>query len=113
MLSNSWFRLLHQGRTTLLEGKISLTLEVLRPSGAQLLSCGASGRLWALLDFVLHALWALRPCDPRLHPSASHHFFFNFFSSFFFIFFFISASKYYFDDDDDDLVVESNAAVRI
>ena len=25
-----------------------------------------------LLDFVLHALWALRPCDPRLHPSQAN-----------------------------------------
>ena len=88
-----------------------------------------------LLDFVLHALRALRPCDPRLHPSQANTItrantsffssFFNFFSLFsfffhiffiffiFFHFFFISASKYYFDDDDDDLVVESNAAVRI
>ena len=27
------------------------------------------GPAWDLLDFVLHALRALRPCDPRLHPS--------------------------------------------
>ena len=53
----------------------------LRPFGPAL---GPSG----LLDFVLHALRALRPCDPP--PGRKH-----------------------FDDDDDDLVVESNAAVRI
>ena len=29
--------------------------------GSQLLVCGPSSRL----DFVLRALWALRPCDPR------------------------------------------------
>ena len=40
-----------------------------------------------LLDFVLHPLRALRPCDPRLHPSASHKFLFIFCSFFFFIFF--------------------------
>ena len=74
------------------------------------LAGGPSG----LLDFVLHALRALRPCDPRLHPSQANTItrantsFFHFFS-----FFVISASKYYFDDDDDDLVVESNAAVRM
>ena len=37
-------------------------IEVLGPSGAQLLSRGPSG----LLDFVLRALRALRPCDPRV-----------------------------------------------
>ena len=36
-------------------------LEVYWPSGPQLLVVGPSG--W--LDFVLRALWALRPCDPR------------------------------------------------
>ena len=36
-------------------------LEVKGPSGPQLLVCGPSG----LLDFVLRALRALRPCDPR------------------------------------------------
>ena len=35
-------------------------LEVQGPSGPQLLVCGPSG----LFDFVLRALWALRPCDP-------------------------------------------------
>ena len=36
-------------------------LEVLGPSGPRLLACGPSG----LLDFVLRALRALRPCYPR------------------------------------------------
>ena len=36
-----------------------------RPFGPAL---GPSG----LLDFVLHALRALRPCDPRLHPSQAN-----------------------------------------
>ena len=31
------------------------------PSGARLLGSGPSG----LLNFVLHALWVLRSCDPR------------------------------------------------
>ena len=38
-------------------------LEVQGPSGPQLLVWGPSG----LLDFVLRALRALRPCDPRHH----------------------------------------------
>ena len=40
------------------------------PSGPQLLVCGPSG----LLDFVLCALWALRPCDPRrcVHDACVH-----------------------------------------
>ena len=37
-------------------------LEVWGPSGPRLLGCGPSG----LLDFVLSALRALRPCDPRI-----------------------------------------------
>ena len=36
-------------------------LEVRGPSGPQLLVGGP----WGRLDFVLRALWALRPCDPR------------------------------------------------
>ena len=39
--------------------KIIKGLEVLGPSGPQLLVCGPSG----LLDFVLRAIRALRPCD--------------------------------------------------
>ena len=38
-------------------------LEVWGPSGPWLLGCGPSG----LLDNVLHALWVLRPCDPRIN----------------------------------------------
>ena len=37
-------------------------LEVLGPSGPQLRVGGPLG----LLDFVLRALWALRPCDPNI-----------------------------------------------
>ena len=47
-----------------------------------------------LLDFVLHALRALRPCDHRLNFPENPKF----------------PRK---SDDDDDPVVESNAAVRI
>ena len=45
-------------------------LEVKGPSGPQLLVCGPSG----LLDFVLCALRALRPCDPRrcVHDADVH-----------------------------------------
>ena len=46
-----------------------LQVEVWGPSGPRLLVGGPSGRLLALLDFVLRALRALRPCDPRLHLS--------------------------------------------
>ena len=55
------------------------------------LAGGPSG----LLDFVLHALRALRPCDPRLHPSQANTItrantsFFSFFFIFFHFFFFI------------------------
>ena len=49
-----------------------------------------------MLDFVLHALRALRPCDPRLHPSqantitrANTSFFFHFFFIFFIFFSFL------------------------
>ena len=47
------------------------TLEVKGPSGPQLLVCGPSG----LLDFVLHALRALRPCDPCkcVHDACIHY----------------------------------------
>ena len=38
-----------------------IRLEVRGPSGPQLLAGGPSGRL----DFVLRALWVLRPCDPH------------------------------------------------
>ena len=38
-------------------------MNITRSLGAlRLLGCGPSG----LLDNVLHALWAFRPCDPRI-----------------------------------------------
>ena len=45
-------------------------LEVSGPVGPQLLACGPSG----LLDIVLRALRALRPCDPRrcVHDACLH-----------------------------------------
>ena len=47
------------------ETEINCELEILGPSGARLLAGGPLG----LLDFVLCALQALRPCDPGPHPS--------------------------------------------
>ena len=44
-------------------------LEVRGPSGPQLLVGGPSGRL----DFVLRALRALRPCDPRSFSQEGRH----------------------------------------